>query len=134
MRARYTRGKPRRGELSFDQVQCQPPDEVIQQPCQLFTDQGPYRYGFALRTENPGDGKGPTTSAIDDAIAQVFRGTSGLINHLFSRQPFTAEGKTTFLPVVFTTAELWVTDTDLSRADLSTGELPRDAVSLEQVN
>jgi hypothetical protein len=114
VRAPYTRRNPRRGELSFDQVQCQPPNEVIQHPCELFTDQGPYHYGFALRTENPGDGRGPTTSAIDDAITQVLRGTSGLSNHLFTRQPVTTEGKTTFLPVIFTTAELWVTDTDLS--------------------
>jgi len=32
--------------------------------------------------------------------------------------------KLTFLPVVFTTADLWVTDVDLSAADLTTGDLP----------
>lgn len=114
VRAPYTLRPRRQGELNFDQVQYYSPGELIQQPCHLFTDQGPYHYGFALRTGSPGDGRGPTTSAIDDAITQVLRGTSGLSNHLFTRQPVTTEGKTTFLPVIFTTAELWVTDTDLS--------------------
>jgi hypothetical protein len=65
-------------------------------------------------------------SAINAAVAQVLRGTSGLINHLFGHVRSASQlagKKLTFVPVVFTTADLWVTDVDLSAADLTTGDL-----------
>ena len=62
---------------------------------------------------------------MNDATKQVLRGASGLVNHLFKLGGAQGrhKGKKGFLPVVFTTVELWVTDADLGAADLMSGNL-----------
>lgn len=37
-----------------------------------------------------------------------------------------------FVPVLFTTAELWTTENDLSGADLGSGKFSQDALSVEE--
>jgi hypothetical protein len=85
---------------------------------------GSYRLGLELKTGNTGDGVGKG-EAINSAAAQVLRGTNGIIRHLFGPRAgqFFARGPIWFLPVIFTTAELWVSSTNLSEADLHTGRV-----------
>jgi hypothetical protein len=82
----------------------------------------------------PGEGQGQATGAINAAVAQVLRGTSGFINHLYSYRSFTRRTSLRFIPVIFTTAELWVTDTDLSQAELTTGILAPEAVTAHRID
>jgi hypothetical protein len=77
--------------------------------------------------------KGETTggrSAIEEAAKQVMRGLNGLINCLSDNPeilPTVSPGyfdyPTFFVPVIFTTARLWVTDADIGAAELTTGEV-----------
>jgi hypothetical protein len=91
-----------------------------------------YRLCFELKTGEKGDanyGKG----AFQDALAQVLRGMNGLMNYAASAiknenpKLFDKAGAgmltASFLPVIFTTANLWTTDIDISRADLNNGEM-----------
>src|SRR5690606_30046614 len=66
---------------------------------------------------------------IDDAITQVLRGVNGLIEHL-SRTSQQSDEPRFLIPVVFTTANLWVSDVDLGSASLETGKLKPESVSL----
>lgn len=132
-RAPYTLRNPREGEVIFDQFVCAPANILTQSPCVSYTSRGIYHLGHELKTGLPGDGAAQSTSAINQAVSQVLRGTSGLVNHLFefSRRSYREERVARFIPVVFTTAEIFVTDADLGAADVSTGELPVDSVTAE---
>jgi hypothetical protein len=129
-RAPYTWRNRREGEVIFDQFVYQPPNLLDQQPCIAYTDRGIYHLGFELKTDAPGEGLAQSGQAINQAMSQVLRATSGLINHRFerSRRSFTTNGMVRFIPVVFTTAQVWITDVDLGSADIATGDLPLEAV------
>lgn len=83
-----------------------------------------YHIGFEIKTDKPGDTKGETGQAIEIAATQVLRGLNGFIqtmdkeHHLWKRSY-----NASFLPVIFTTANLFVSDADISLADLLTGEM-----------
>lgn len=131
--APYTRRGAVAEELLFDQFQCSPANLVSHQLCLAF--RPTYHLGLELRTGATGDGIGQTQSAINQAVTQVIRATSGLINHRFefNRRSCSEESVIRFVPVVFTTAKLFVTQADLGSADLATGDLDADAVSVEEV-
>ena len=124
-RAPYTWFNPDDQEVSFDELQCESYD-VRHRPRFLTVDQPICHLGRELRTDQPGDGTG-STRAIDEAVGQVLRGASGLID--LQRGPtggyFSGARCYRFIPAIFTTAEIWVTDADLGAADLRTGLLPK---------
>ena len=78
-----------------------------------------------MRTGDTGDG-GASGATLEKATAQVLRGMNGLINHLFKRQrrPTNSPSQVLFLPVIFTTASLFVVKGDLGEAAIATGQLP----------
>jgi hypothetical protein len=83
-------------------------------------------YGIAieLKSLREGDKNGTGRGAIEEAAAQVIRGLNGLVNKLAMSQSMFGEQKlAVFLPVVFTTAKLWVCDARLEQADLLTGNI-----------
>lgn len=74
-----------------------------------------------------GDSAGVDSSgrkAIDDAATQATRGVNGLVNHIAMRIDATNFNQRFVLePVIVTTAELFVHPTDISDADLETGNI-----------
>lgn len=136
--APYTWRDARPRNVIFEQVSCEPPDNRILErtpyECECPMNRRPYHHGFELRTSSRGEGTGQSTGAIMKAVTQALRGTSGWINHLFSHRSFTKKTTFRFIPVIFTTAELWVTDAELSQAELTTGTLPLGAVTAAQVD
>jgi hypothetical protein len=68
----------------------------------------------------PGDPKD-----INDAVSQVIRGTSGLMNYLFIENKLkeSTVPSSLFVPAVFTTAKLYLVDCELNKADLLTGDV-----------
>lgn len=82
---------------------------------------GIYDEAKSNRTGDP-DGKG--RGAIEEALSQVMTSMNGLVN-LFNERPGLIDAKktTTLVPVIFTTANLWITDKDVGAADLKTGNL-----------
>jgi hypothetical protein len=100
-----------------------------------------FRLAFELKSNQTGDssqGKGQ----INDAVTQVLRGTNGLFNFFLSKmdtgigggppweKPYDRWEYIAFLPVIFTTAKLWVSDIDLSTTDIENGniELPPNSL------
>lgn len=123
--APYTWKNKRGSELIFEEINNR--SSVAQARAKVLNTSGaPCNIGIELRTNHKGDGRTESgRSPINDAAAQVLRGTSGLINRMFgeSRGGFQSPPFARFLPVVFTTAELWVSGVDLGSADRATGRI-----------
>lgn len=81
--------------------------------------------GLVLKSDRKGDPnpRSMGKSAITEAVTQVLRGASGLANDLYTRPVAVAMDPTCIVPVIFTTAELWVSDAELEKSDLDTGSL-----------
>lgn len=76
-----------------------------------------------LKTSARGD-PCPRGKDLDDATAQAFTGLAGMLHSLHKFQGLLrGRPSCVFVPVVVTTAELWWTGGDLSRAKLTTGLL-----------
>ncbi len=94
--------------------------------------------GIEIKTGQTGDGLAISQkSAINSAVTQVSRGTSGFLNYF--KEKYVGEFSDSmfpfrFIPVIFTTATLWVSDADLGIADLQTGILPNDSIKAKQVD
>jgi hypothetical protein len=124
VRAPYTRRDSYDFEMVFDAVSYTPPDSCVSIHQWINERPGSYHLGVELKTDAPGDGIS-SRPAVNDAATQVLRGVSGLINHLCKSPAsvFTEASVTRFLPVIFTTAELWTTETDLGAAELTSGKV-----------
>ena len=68
--------------------------------------------------EKGGNGKNVN---IESAITQVLIGVNGYIEFLKSRRRFVDRFQICFIPVVFTTARLWISQANLATSDLETG-------------
>jgi hypothetical protein len=85
-----------------------------------------YHLGFEVKSDQKGEGN-LHKGQINEAVTQVLRGLNGLIQYhldkLKRRNPSSPAERysTSFVPVIFTTADLWVSDVAIRDADLSTG-------------
>jgi hypothetical protein len=158
----YTWRNQHEHELVFEHFEGDRFKRVFRKPRFAYTSRnsGVYHLGYELKTNAKGDGQGggqdkkpndiQNKTLIDQGIAQVLRGTSGLINHFSdelqasefpppsSHEMYRISNQATsrtikFIPVIFTTAQLWVSDADLGAADLTNGRLSEDAVKTSQV-
>lgn len=115
-------------EIVFDRLIFRPPSDLRSEPVMSRPQQknGLYHIGYVTKGKASGESGPSGGGAINDATAQVLRGVSGLINHLFAPAGDGGDGNRhfAFLPVIFTTAEIWVTELDISSADLNTGNVP----------
>jgi hypothetical protein len=91
--------------------------------------------GLTVKSDQPGDRAGKITDAIEDAAGQVCKGLNGLIEFFHSQRQTMPDGtKLYFLPVIFTTARLWTTDTDLASANIDIGEFDAGSVTLKEAD
>jgi len=121
--------RPYRGKnhIVFEEFVCLQPTDHTNQTISLRTLSSPtdfevYGLGLEIKSEK---NKEPGKSPINDTVTQVLRGVNGFINHQLAK-PSRMDGSTSvvrFLPVIFTTANLWVSDADLANADLASGHL-----------
>jgi hypothetical protein len=85
--------------------------------------------GFVLQTADKGDSHPVSASkdSLEDACSQVCRGLNGLINALtqdeYLYEHIANINMVRFLPVIFTTAQLWTSAVDLRTADLERGKV-----------
>jgi hypothetical protein len=80
---------------------------------------------FNVKSENKGEGD---SKGVNDAVSQVLRGMNGFIKYCGEKENLLRiEHKGTyapyFLPVIFTTAQLWTSLIDLSESNLTDGNL-----------
>ena len=97
-----------------------------------------YHIGFALKNHQK-DGENPQSGrdAIGEAVSQVCRGVYGLVETIAQKLRPELKGNESYaqyvlIPVIFTTARLWVIDDDLSLADIETGKLSSDSSILTE--
>jgi hypothetical protein len=96
----------------------------------FWTSDRVYHLGFPIKAAVKGDAKGDGgRSALDGAVTQVLRGTNGLIDLLAGEptllRPTRGGGATgCVIPVVFTTAKLWISEVELAKSDLASGKVP----------
>jgi hypothetical protein len=93
----------------------------------VFLDRA-YSVGLVVKDNNAkGDAqprRGTNEDAIEEAATQVLRGSNGYIETLSQHPKLLGEGQPHIvLPVIFTTATLWVSDANLSDADLLSGKI-----------
>ncbi len=96
---------------------------------------GKYHLAFEMRVQGErGDEEGSKGRGdIEDAATQVSLGLNGLIESLRTFESEFAEGDVmTFLPVIVTTATLFVSDVDLTTASLDIGEVDASTLNLQE--
>jgi hypothetical protein len=94
-----------------------------------------YHIGFQVKSGKAGDPSGGRSEAIEDAATQVCRGTNGMVTYLSENQSALGPSKAkSLLPVIFTTAKLYVSDIDLAETDLETGEIDADKLDVRAVD
>lgn len=97
-----------------------------------------YHIGLAIKSAVSGDVEpraGTGRDAIEAAASQVLRGLNGFVNTLVTfPDMLTFEKVNVLLPVIFTTAKLWVSSADLSTADLESGNVALEQHKFEQAN
>lgn len=94
--------------------------------------------GVEVKTGQTGDGfPSPDKSPINAAISQVLRNTSGLLNTFYNSDFSLKDAGTNpfrFIPVVFTTAQIWVSNVDLGTGNINDGTLPNNDIEAENVD
>lgn len=83
-----------------------------------------YQVAREVRTGEKGDSEGKARDEIEAAATQVCRGLNGIIDSFAQRDAlFGRKQEVSFFPVIFTTANLFTTQTPLTSADLATGAM-----------
>lgn len=81
-----------------------------------------YHIGLEVRSNLKGDPAGESGRAIEDAAFQISRGLNGYIETVSKNiQILRDHAHADFIPVIFTTAQLWGSEVNLSLASIETG-------------
>ena len=126
--------------IQFDLVEGAGGDRYFRgQTEQRATDLPIMNLGVALtiRESNNSKPKGDR-EAINEAVNQVLRGVGGFINYITSAQHTAIELQKdeahVVVPVVFTTAQIYTTDSNIALADLSTGKLSKGSIEAKKAD
>ena len=92
-----------------------------------------YHRAHHVNTGARGDSGGSNRDAIEEAAGQVMRALNGLVEALPTQQLLGRDKALVLLPVIFTTARLYVSETDLASADLVTGNVNGGSLSPVEV-
>jgi len=72
-----------------------------------------YQIAIEVKSDKTGDPSGNGRGAIEQAAGQVMRGSNGLIESLLKFSKLVDDPKgCDLIPVIFTTANLWVSNVD----------------------
>lgn len=94
-----------------------------------------YHIAVEAKTNKKGETNSTGKGQIEEAAGQVCRGLNGLFEFFHKRQALKKESRTEllFVPMIITTAKLYVTDNDLSLASIESGELGSADLSVKEV-
>jgi hypothetical protein len=91
-----------------------------------------YHIALEVKASESGDIDGKGHGTIEEAATQVCHGLNGLVE-LFHTQSLLKSGQSAVLiPVIITTANIWVSAADLGNADIKSGELEQSQVEVKQ--
>lgn len=90
--------------------------------------------GVEVRSNKRGDGTSVGRNDIENALTQACRGANGLVEYFASnRQYFKRGNRLVVVPMVVTTAALWLSATQLDDADLADGQVDLTQAEFVQV-
>ena len=87
-----------------------------------------------IKASEQGDKHDSGRNAIERAASQIMRGLNGMVELLPQHPEMFRQHRILFLPVIFTTAKLWLSDADLSSADLETGKIDFSDAGFKRVD
>lgn len=94
-----------------------------------------YHIFHEIKSDKKGDATGTSRGVIEKATSQVFRGLNGFVNFMMKNPHLLKNEKTTYLlPVIFTTAQIWTSEINLSKANIENGNLIIEEKELERKN
>ena len=94
-----------------------------------------YHVGLEVRSNEKGDSQGASGRAIEDASTQILRGLNGFVQTLRNNIQLIGEfTNANVLPVIFTTAQLWASDVNLSEGEIESGKNNLDGVPFRKVS
>jgi hypothetical protein len=100
----------------------------------LYNKQRLYNIVIEVKTEKKGDQNGGKLDVCEEAATQVCRGMNGYIETLLERRELWGGGDAVeIFPVIFTTAEIYVSDVNLTLTDVTTGEIDLTETKLTQM-
>lgn len=119
-------------------------------PTQAYSERSAYQIALEMRAHPSPDQSNTTCESggsgraeFEGAVKQALLGTNGLLNFYLSRNDIgqsqredQGQGaeRLILVPVVITTAQLWVSDIDLEQSDLLTGNYPQAKAELRPVD
>ncbi len=89
---------------------------------------------FEIKTNKKGDKYSDGRGVYNSAVTQALRGVNGFANFLVEKKLVEKEKWAIIIPVIFTTANLFISDVDLSSADISNGNIDYSMINLEIKN
>jgi hypothetical protein len=119
------------GRVRADCLQYEPTNRIVRK-ASFIENARPYDVMVELKThdQKSTDDDSSSSKSFDFAVEQVLRGRSGLMDELAAETNLRYGGGA-FIPVIFTTAPLVVTDTEMTKANPLDGNLPPlDAVEV----
>lgn len=118
----------------FERLAFHQDSKLHSRPLKIPWSTEPYQVGVEVRTLTKGDGAGGANDAIEKSVTQSLRGASGLANYFYSLDFETLATRSFgIIPVVVTTAELWVTELDLRTTDLVSGNVSKEKLNAQNV-
>lgn len=94
-----------------------------------------YHLGIELRSDKKGDTDGKGRGLIEEAATQVCKGLSGMGEEFRRHNGIAGQKEVAFLPVIFTTARIWVSDdADLTGSNLDTGEISLQSANVTEMD
>lgn len=133
------------GERIVREVICVDPENKTAQPkiCLDWIERSKEIYRLAFEVKSAGKGEATYgRGQVNEATTQVLIGLNGIISFFINhykknkKLPFGKYVKNVyraaFMPVIYTTANLWVSDVDLSMADIKDGNIDVSSVQLKQ--
>jgi hypothetical protein len=92
-----------------------------------------YHIALEVRSSEKGDPCGSGRGAIENAATQICRGLNGMVEFIAENgQILSNNTMVYFLPVIFTTAQVWASDVDLGTADIEGGSVDFEHTDLEE--
>ena len=95
-----------------------------------------YGLAFEMKSEEKGDPTGTGRGEMEKAATQVMRGLNGFVEFFSDHSEVLQNGpsgeRAFLIPVIFTTAQVFTTETDVSAADVKTGKLAMDEISITE--
>ncbi len=133
-KSKYTWFGHRNSQAQFEQIRHFGPSQFGASTKSAHTDRGVYNLGLEVKTGDVGDPAGHKTGpAINEAVGQVLKSTSGFINYsALDTGVLELDTPVIFIPAIFTTARLFTTEAELGTASLDNGLLPPGAVQVKE--